>query len=497
MATLDGTAIPVDLGFGVTLLAPGLLGRAEREPELLGGRADESPPATSALADSLAAADLTQVHGIQIDAVEVEPVGGDIRGPGDTDAMVVQVPSLGPERQQILLMVDEAGVATWHYPEPTDGGMDLTVSFTVSRTVATAPIDGAQDSPDRGLVALVGRKLLSVLVFPVLEAGVGVLARVIAARYEKKANPYRLRRFAPGETRTEGAGDLAVIGWGDVTDQRALLFIHGTFSTSHGGFSGLPDSAVGQLWERYQGRVFAFDHPTLSSTPAENVGRLLSLIPPGRSIPVDVVSHSRGGLVARALADATAGQAHPPLRLTSSVFVAAPNLGTALADDKNLGAFVNRMTTMLNLIPDGPWSVVTDVLAGVLDLVKIIAVGAVNGLPGLQSMDPLDPALGNLGMNGDPAVPYYAIDTNYEPTGSLLQLARAKDAAVDMIFGDAANDLVVPTDGVVGRSGLPGFPVPAERRRSFGRNSRVWHCSFFSQPQTVAALNDWCRAGAS
>ncbi len=487
MADLDGSGIPVDLGAGVTLVAPGLLGTAERAPELLGGRADEEPPATPALTDALAAAGLEQVHGVQIAATEVAVVGPDVRGPHDEGLLLLQVPDLGVESPQVLLQVDEAGIATWHFPQSATAPGAL--EFSVPREVATAPIEGASD--DRGLAAMIGRKLLSVLVFPALEAGVGLLARVLADKYEKSSRPYRLRTFAPGETRTPGAGNLADRGW-DGIDGRSLLLVHGTFATSHGTFSGLPDDLIGQLWHAYDGRVLAFDHPSLSVTPQQNAAELLSMIPPDRRLDVDIVSHSRGGLVARAIADAATAP-DSPLQVRSTVFVAAPNAGTPLADDAHIKSFIDRMTTMLNLIPDGPLSLPADILGGVLDVVKILAAGAVEGLPGLRAMDPTDPGLTTLGSAASPDIARYAIDVEFEPTGSLLSLVRVKDAAVDLVFGQKANDMVVPTDGAAGASGLPGFPVPADRRLAFGRSSTVWHCSFFSQPQTADHLRQWCR----
>ncbi|MEZ5184150.1 MAG: hypothetical protein R2720_00255 [Candidatus Nanopelagicales bacterium] len=487
MADLDGSGIPVDLGAGVTLVAPGLLGTAERAPELLGGRADEEPPATPALTDALTGAGLQQVHGVQIDATEVPPVGADVRGPHDEGLMLLQVPDLGPDSPQVLLQVDEAGIATWHFPEPVTGMAPGTLEFSVPREVATDSVEGASD--DRGLAAAIGRKLLSVLVFPAIEKGVGLLARVLAEKYEKTSRPYRLRTFAPGETRTPGAGDLTDRGW-DGIDGRALLFVHGTFATSHGTFSGLPDEVIGHLWNAYGGNVLAFDHPSLSVTPQQNAAQLLSMIPPDRRLDVDIVSHSRGGLVARAIADIATGS---PLQVRSTVFVAAPNGGTPLADDAHIKSFIDRMTTMLNLIPDGPLSLPADILGGVLDVVKILAAGAVEGLPGLRAMDPTDPGLGTLGSAASPDIVRYAVDVDFEPTGSLLSLTRVKDAAVDLVFGQKANDMVVPTDGAAGAAGLPGFPVPADRRLSFGRSSSVWHCSFFSQPQTAQHLRQWFR----
>jgi hypothetical protein len=148
------------------------------------------------------------------------------------------------------------------------------------------------------------------------------------------------------------------------------------------------------------------------------------------------------------------------------------------------------MTTMLNLIPDGPLSLPADILSGVLDVVKILAAGAVEGLPGLRAMDPTDPGLATLGNAASPDMARYAIDVEFEPTGSLLSLVRVKDAAVDLVFGQEANGMVVPTEGA---AGLPNFPVPAQRRLAFGRSSSVWHCSFFSQPQTADHIRQWCR----
>ena len=111
---------------------------------------------------------------------------------------------LGADSPQVLLQVDEAGVATWHFPQPAAAMAPGTLEFSVPREVATAPIDGAAEAGDRGLAAMIGRKLLSVLVFRSLEAGVGLLARVLADKYEKRRAPtdcarsHRVRPAPPG-----------------------------------------------------------------------------------------------------------------------------------------------------------------------------------------------------------------------------------------------------------------------------------------------------------
>ncbi len=62
--------------------------------------------------------------------------------------------------------------------------------------------------------------------------------------------------------------------------------VHGTFSRSHLAFGHLPPSFVEGLHRQYGGRVFAFDHFTLSHDPRENVRRFLAKVPDGpRSRP--------------------------------------------------------------------------------------------------------------------------------------------------------------------------------------------------------------------
>ena len=73
MANLDGSSIPVDLGAGVTLVAPACWARPNAHRSCsVGGQMKTS--ATPALTDALAAAGLEQVHGVQIAATEVPTI---------------------------------------------------------------------------------------------------------------------------------------------------------------------------------------------------------------------------------------------------------------------------------------------------------------------------------------------------------------------------------------------------------------------------------------
>jgi pimeloyl-ACP methyl ester carboxylesterase len=86
-----------------------------------------------------------------------------------------------------------------------------------------------------------------------------------------------------------------------------LLFIHGTNSNTEGGFKELrTNSAYNKLFAFYGGRVLAFEHKTLSESPVKNVTDLLNALP--NEIAIDIVSHSRGGIVADLLARCSNGE---------------------------------------------------------------------------------------------------------------------------------------------------------------------------------------------
>ena len=95
-------------------------------------------------------------------------------------------------------------------------------------------------------------------------------------------------RFLPGDPalKTEAAaGPL-------------LVMIHGTGSNTSGSFDAL-QSASRAYWkpfeDRYGDRVLAFEHRTLSESPAENALQLARALPEGATL--HLVTHSRGGLV--------------------------------------------------------------------------------------------------------------------------------------------------------------------------------------------------------
>ena len=80
----------------------------------------------------------------------------------------------------------------------------------------------------------------------------------------------------------------------------ALLFLHGTASNLSGSFGELMSSADwAPLLAQYDGRVFGWQHFTLSQSPIENALELVAKLPAGAR-PY-IVSHPRGGIVGELL----------------------------------------------------------------------------------------------------------------------------------------------------------------------------------------------------
>lgn len=83
-----------------------------------------------------------------------------------------------------------------------------------------------------------------------------------------------------------------------------LMFLHGTASSTEGGFGKLWKGAAGEaartaLAERYGERAFAWEHRTLTHSPIRNALELAQRLPKGAEL--HLVSHSRGGLVGELL----------------------------------------------------------------------------------------------------------------------------------------------------------------------------------------------------
>jgi len=321
-----------------------------------------------------------------------------------------------------------------------------------------------------------------------------------------------------------GGADLATLladepmpfaDWKSLENQRSLLFIHGTTSTTGGAFAELKNfgPVAQQLYSAYGNRVLGFNHHTLTKRVARNAIEFYHQFPENSGpYEFDVICHSRGGLIARAVKELTPLELvrltgedgwQPPVKIKINriAFVGTPNNGTDLADPNNIPKTLNRLANIATLIPGAGLSI-----AGVLSWAAFIAEAGFKSLPGLVDQCPGSDLL--LALNHpspstsvSPTNDYFAIQSNYEP-GQDSSLAKAildhsGNAVVDFLFHNDRNDLVVPTLGV---SKIDDGQLDSKRVKYFGQiqKDHVAHTRFFREQDTWKhVLNSLDVAGSS
>lgn len=483
--------IAVDVG-DVTLSTPGLTGTAEYHlPATPGMRGAEQ--ATDAFTTALDEAGMTEQLTVAITNHRELDARGGTRAGGGGDDIVVEIPGPGDGFGQVLLYAAEDGSLTWHLsdsfaPSQARKRGSERRTYRIPRAVVDQPTDGAPRQ--RGIIGAVGSKLLKVLVFPLIDPVLGKVGRRFAARWEEAHRRTALRWVTAANLTSGDAPSLTDAELTTLREGPTLLLIHGTFSATHSGFGAMSPVALDELVRRYEGRVVGFDHFTVASSLHDNAQRLATALSPlgaGGPLTVDVVTHSRGGLLGRQLAERTVDSGLTDLlSVRTLVMVAPPNAGTILADPDNLSQLVDRFTNLVQVLP-GPG--VTDVIATLLTVVKQLAVGVFKGLDGITSMNPNGAAMAAFNDSPGSAATYRVITANYEPPEGSALRQIAHDAGLDLVFGDTDNDLVVPTRGAFEVPGTKGFPVadalviPADRG--------IDHSSFFRDQDVMDTLLAW------
>jgi hypothetical protein len=494
-AQLDASGDAVRVGDDVVLVTPGLRGTATvLEPARPGARGGPLPFADP-LSDALARQEAETQALIEIGDTQESPQAGAARAIGarhGEDAIELRVRPPRKGWEQFVVSHDESDVITWHFslssPDSsapagarTRGGTEEpTRTYLIPRRVSAAP-PGART---RGIFTTVGKKVLRVVGFKV--AGLLVRKGVSAwmGRWEAANQPYAIRTLTPDNyLATEGPAP----DWSAISGKRTLLFIHGTHTRSHVEFTHAPHDFVKSLYDFYEGRVVALDHPTVSVDPNHNVEWLLDAIPGNVDLDLDILCISRGGLVARRLAGEQDGSRG--VHIGSIVFVASPNAGTPLADSSRLNDFIDSYTNLFNLIPDTP---VTIALESIVCIAKLIAVNALKGLKGVDAMVPGGDFLQGLADRGAAADSHYALASDYEPVEAGLK-AFVRDSLIDA-FQQEANDLMVPTTGVYEGSGAAPFPIGTDERLVFGHRDGVTHSGYIRSSKARGAIARWLGA---
>lgn len=487
--SLNPDGLPVYVG-DVVIRTPGLTGEAElQEPVAPDSRGPTD--GTEAFFAALARVDMQEVHTVRLSNLEeLDATLSESRGaaPG-TESIELEVPAPTEDYAQVLLYIAEDGSASWHFPEEGQTPIDSqnrgqgSQIFRIPRALVTPP---PGDTTDRGILDSIGEKILKFLVFPLIDPILGEVADYFAGKWEKKHRRSLLRSFSIDNYAKEKVPAVSQADWAGIGDNAALLFLHGTFAQSHNAFDRMNGNAFGALASLYEGRVLAYDHFTVSKTPAENASDLAALLPHDVNLTLDIIAHSRGGLVARELVERAKKNGLPDgVRIRSVIMVATPNAGTALAQKKNLKAWLDRITNLVQLVPDSP---VTEVLSMVLTVLKQLALGAFGGLDGLRAMDPDGDYLTKLNVDQSRQAPYYAIAANFEPKPGAPMFSVLRDHGVDLLFRNIENDAVVPTAGANTVKSLPDFVADSLiLKKSRGVN----HSTYFEQAEVADRLLTW------
>lgn len=294
--------------------------------------------------------------------------------------------------------------------------------------------------------------------------------------------------------------------------KKVLLIIHGTFSKSEAlTTEGLLKTKegrelLGRAEETYD-LILTFDHPTLSVSPLLNAFDLAALLRPAPA-SVDIVCHSRGGLVARwfseAYSDPTLGR--------RVVFVGAPLAGTSLAAAPRLKSTLDLLTNVADALRmASDFASATPLFLAASGILRVVGLvtGAAAKTPILDAAIALIPGLDAQSRTGNnqeivrlrqntgsgdfssDTVKYFAIQSNFEPQEigwNFLRLfskpmQRLGDLGADIVF-EGANDLVVDTVSM--SEVADGRTVNV--LHDFGTSDRVHHTNYFVQPETASAI---------
>lgn len=283
MPRLTGTSTPTPIaGGGYQLLAPGLVGEVREMSAAESATRADGGLHEPALLRAIEGAEMAagKVFEIEVEAETPAVAEDGTRADGLTattrsgePAMALTIPHLEEGAAYAVLYTDEAGISRWILPAdpPSEAApAGQAVHFHLPRESVPTPPEAAGEGPQtRGPISKLGRRLVRVLAWAAADViGTGALA--VAEHWEGKNRPYGLHLIHPeryaAETPQGDPVDWALLGQG-----RALLLLHGTFSSAQASYAQLGRETLQTLFDRYQGRLFAFNHPSLHHGPQANV----------------------------------------------------------------------------------------------------------------------------------------------------------------------------------------------------------------------------------
>jgi len=443
-------------------------------------------------------AEFLQSKDVWIDEeLEAEPKAGR-RGAAATPELPLEV-DVKPGEASVVAIRHASGALTFHQSIERSAprgaaGRRRAAAGGVDRYRIQVRQVSSSATGRRGLLT----KAITVVVLKVTKAAIdkvtGVAMAFLASQVESRVWSHRGLREGWFQVSADG-GSLRLTPGVPAPGKRSLLLVHGTFSNAASAFSSLASSDFfDRIRPIYGDRVFAFNHFSVSRTPLDNATLLMAGLKPGR-YSLDAITHSRGGLVLRALVEQRDQLKSPGVHIDFGhvVLVASPNDGTPLATPNRWQETIGWIANLLELFPDNPFTTAAEFVS---EAVVWLAAHLAGDLPGLRSMDGAGDLVATLQLPpGPPAGVYSALVSIFHPSDAIF--ARALDVGVDAFFA-SANDLVVPSEGGwrIDRDGTTH--IPGHRIGCFGPGgnitatggAQVNHLNFFGQAGTVDFLSN-------
>ena len=422
---------------------------------------------------------------------------------------------LGPN-DEILIdrLVEEAGASRNAVSRAVGGLVSKVFTFLVGGSAAADPV---------------GEAVKDVAGLGVSWAGTKALMWAVESRLGHEPGLYRWAGAGVSPTdfvpvKLEPVADAA-----EAEKKPLLVFVHGTGSSTLGSFGELRSGGQ-DVWAALEAhfgqRIYAFEHKTLSESPITNALQLADALP--RGAHVNLVSHSRGGLVADLLCMTDfdklidryefgfEGIGDPSEETTSRVLgelqkaheehradlrslakmlrakqlvikryvrTASPAHGTLLAG----GNFDLFLSGMLTLIGQVPFLFGSPFYSAFKRIVIDIAKNRTDPhlVPGIEAMLPDSPMAWLLREAQVQSSIEMAVIAGDIQGGNLLR--RLGVLLTDVVlFDNVDHDLVVDTPAM-----LAGIAPRAGSKVLFDRGVDVSHFRYFTNQDTRVALRDW------
>jgi hypothetical protein len=516
MPRTDGRIAKIQISEGVAVRAPGLIVDVEPMP------AGAHPRQAVALESMTPADGFAAQESAALEAEELKPHLDPLRlrvsrpAPMLESATAVAAPriatasSTAPHVElsvdadpgdHVLARVQKGKLVQWYLPilpHPVHalravgpGSPPVTMRFAIPAPIAPSPGSNTLEAAATGAAASAASDgIVSFFKFKAITDLIGgaeaKIIQFIAEKIEKRLKDEGIKGFDPQSpqfNRFLSSDELKTMG----SRGRMALYIHGIFSSIDGAFSAVRNDAdlMPALRAKYPGGLIGYDHFTVSRRPQENAEMLLSELPPG--LDLDIICHSRGGLITRAVLELDSLSKLSHLQtFRKAVFVASANQGSALAVEANWNRLLNIFIGLSSLF--GNVGVSVDLLIGLL---KVLAHGAF-AVPSIKDLQPGSSLIQSLNAGKNPRLEHASlVHANFDHAQSTL--LKAADFAVDTVFAGEANDLVVPfPEAIVFEP--TAASVSVKTIQSYNADGtgqgKVLHTNYFSQPEVKTILRE-------